>query len=187
MIICLIISALTVIGYLSNKLPMGVVAMLSLIFFYLTGCITSDDAMTYFGNPNLWLCVCMFVVSAGFTRTQFVKKLARKVNELARGSVRKVFFGYMIMGVILCQFIGQAVAEFSIVAPLLGASVDELGVKRSKVMYPLAIMLLATMAWLPLGAGYAFTCRLIPCLKPLILPATPCPYFIPSCCACLAS
>ena len=156
MIICLIISALTVIGYLSNKLPMGVVAMLSLIFFYLTGCITSDDAMTYFGNPNLWLCVCMFVVSAGFTRTQFVKKLARKVNELARGSVRKVFFGYMIMGVILCQFIGQAVAEFSIVAPLLGASVDELGVKRSKVMYPLAIMLLATMAWLPLGAGYAF-------------------------------
>ena len=31
MIICLIISVLTVIGYLSNKLPMGVVAMLSLI------------------------------------------------------------------------------------------------------------------------------------------------------------
>lgn len=156
MIICLIISVLTVIGYLSNKLPMGVVAMLSLISFYLTGCISSDDAMTYFGNPNLWLCVCMFVVSAGFTRTQFVKNLARKVNELAHGSVRKIFFGYMILGIILCQFIGQAVAEFSIVAPLLGASVDEIGVKRSKVMYPLAVMLLATMAWLPLGAGYAF-------------------------------
>lgn len=135
---------------------MGVVAMLSLISFYLTGCISSDDAMTYFGNPNLWLCVCMFVVSAGFTRTQFVKNLARKVNELAHGSVRKIFFGYMILGIILCQFIGQAVAEFSIVAPLLGASVDEIGVKRSKVMYPLAVMLLATMAWLPLGAGYAF-------------------------------
>ena len=156
MIICLIISVLTVIGYLSNKLPMGVVAMLSLISFYLTGCISSDDAMTYFGNPNLWLCVCMFVVSAGFTRTQFVKNLARKVNELAHGSVRKIFLGYMILGIILCQFIGQAVAEFSIVAPLLGASVDEIGVKRSKVMYPLAVMLLATMAWLPLGAGYAF-------------------------------
>lgn len=156
MMICLIISALTVIGYLSNRLPMGVVAMLSLILFYLTGCISSEDAMTYFGNPNLWLCVCMFVVSAGFTRTQFVKNLARRVNRMARGSVRKIFFGYMILGVILCQFIGQAVAEFSIVAPLLGASVDEIGVKRSKVMYPLAIMLLATMAWLPLGAGYAF-------------------------------
>lgn len=156
MMICLAISLLTVVGYLSNKIPMGVVAMLSLISFYLTGCISSNDAMTYFGNPNLWLCVCMFVVSAGFTRTQFVKNLAKKVNELAHGSVRKIFFGYMILGVILCQFIGQAVAEFSIVAPLLGASVDEIGVKRSKVMYPLAVMLLATMAWLPLGAGYAF-------------------------------
>lgn len=156
MMICLVISALTVAGYLSNRLPMGVVAMLSLILFYLTGCISSDDAMTYFGNSNLWLCVCMFVVSAGFTRTQFVKNLARRVNRMAHGSVRKIFFGYMILGVILCQFIGQAVAEFSIVAPLLGASVDEIGVKRSKVMYPLAIMLLATMAWLPLGAGYAF-------------------------------
>lgn len=156
MMICLTISALTVIGYLSNKLPMGAVAMLSLICFYLTGCISSGDAMTYFGNPNLWLCVCMFVVSAGFTKTRFVKNLAKKVNELAHGSLRKIFFGYMILGVILCQFIGQAVAEFSIVAPLLGASADEIGVKRSKVMYPLAVMLLATMAWLPLGAGYAF-------------------------------
>ena len=156
MIICLIISVLTIIGYLSGKLPMGVVAMTSLVLFYLTGCISSDDAASYFGNQNLWLCVCMFIVSAGFTRTQFVKKLARKVNALARGSLRKIFFGYMILGVILCQFIGQAVAEFAIVAPLLGASVDEIGVKRSKVMYPLAIMLLATMAWLPLGAGYAF-------------------------------
>ncbi len=156
MLICLGISLLTIIGYLSNKLPMGVVAMLSLISFYLTGCITSEDAMTYFGNSNLWLCVCMFVVSAGFTRTQFVKNLAKRVNRLAHGSLRKIFFGYMILGVILCQFIGQAVAEFSIVAPLLGASADEIGVKRSKVMYPLAVMLLATMAWLPLGAGYAF-------------------------------
>lgn len=156
MMICLAISLLTIIGYLSNRLPMGVVAMLSLISFYLTGCITSEDAMTYFGNPNLWLCVCMFVVSAGFTRTQFVKNLAQRVNRMAHGSLRKIFFGYMILGVILCQFIGQAVAEFSIVAPLLGASVDEIGVKRSKVMYPLAVMLLATMAWLPLGAGYAF-------------------------------
>ena len=33
MIICLIISALIVLGYLSNKLPMRVVAMQSLLFF----------------------------------------------------------------------------------------------------------------------------------------------------------
>lgn len=156
MIICLIISVLTVIGYLSNKLPMGVVAMMSLSVFYLTGCITTEDAMSYFGNQNLWLCVCMFVCSAGFTRTQFVKNMAKKVNKIAKGSARKIFFGYMILGVILCQFIGQAVAEFSIVAPLLGASMDEIGVKRSKVMYPLVVALLATMAWLPMGAAYSF-------------------------------
>ena len=148
-IICITISLLTIIGYLSNKLPMGVVAMLSLIAFYLTKCINTTDAMSYFGNQNLWLCVCMFICSAGFTRTQFV-------NQLAKGSARKIFFGYMILGVILCQFIGQAVAEFSIVAPLLGASMDEIDVKRSKVMYPLVVALLATMAWLPMGAAYSF-------------------------------
>ena len=155
-IICLSISVLTVIGYLSNKFPMGVVALTSLCFFYLTGCISTTDAMSYFGNQNLWLCVCMFVCSAGFTRTQFVKNMAKKVNQFAKGSARKVFFGYMILGVILCQFIGQAVAEFAIVAPLLGASMDEIGVKRSKVMYPLVVALLATMAWLPMGAAYSF-------------------------------
>lgn len=155
-IICIAISLLTIIGYLSNKLPMGVVAMLSLIAFYLTKCISSADAMSYFGNQNLWLCVFMFLCSAGFTRTQFVKNLAKKVNQLAKGSARKIFFGYMLLGVILCQFIGQAVAEFSIVAPLLGASMDEIGVKRSKVMYPLIVALLATMSWLPMGPAYSF-------------------------------
>lgn len=83
-IICITISLLTIIGYLSNKLPMGVVAMLSLIAFYLTKCINTTDAMSYFGNQNLWLCVCMFICSAGFTRTQFVKNLAKKVNQLAK-------------------------------------------------------------------------------------------------------
>lgn len=155
-IICITISLLTIIGYLSNKLPMGIVAMLSMIAFYLTKCITTEDAMSYLGNQNLWLCVFMFICSAGFTRTQFVKNLAKKVNQLAKGSARKIFFGYMILGVILCQFIGQAVAEFSIVAPLLGASMDEIGVKRSKVMYPLVVALLATMSWLPMGPAYSF-------------------------------
>ena len=56
-IICITISLLTIIGYLSNKLPMGVVAMLSLIAFYLTKCINTTDAMSYFGNQNLWLCL----------------------------------------------------------------------------------------------------------------------------------
>ena len=55
MIICLAISLITVIGYLSNKLPMGVVAMLSLSAFYLSKCITTADAMSYFLNKNLWL------------------------------------------------------------------------------------------------------------------------------------
>ncbi|MDD3251103.1 MAG: SLC13 family permease [Lachnospiraceae bacterium] len=155
-VICLIISLLTVIGYLSNRFPMGVIALTSLCAFYLTGCIDTVDAMSYFGNQNLWLCVCMFVCSAGFTKTQFVKNMAKKVNKMAKGSARKIFFGYMILGVVLCQFIGQAVAEFAIVAPLLGASMDEIGVKRSKVMYPLVVALLATMSWLPMGAAYAF-------------------------------
>jgi sodium-dependent dicarboxylate transporter 2/3/5 len=156
MAICLIISLITVIGYLSNRMPMGIVAMISLLCFYATGCISAKDAVSYFGNQNLWLCVCMFICSAGFMKTQFVKKLARKVNTLAKGSLARIFFGYMLLGIILCQFIGQAVAEFSIVAPLLGASVDEIGEKRSKVMYPLVVMLLATMTWMPFGASYAF-------------------------------
>lgn len=103
--ICLIICALTMVSYVLNKIPMALTALLSMVAFILTGCLGPQTALGYFGNSNGVMIVAMFVVAAGFTRTQFVKKAAASVNKIAHGSLMMVMLGYVLVTALLAQFI----------------------------------------------------------------------------------
>lgn len=151
--ICLIICALTIISYAWGKLKMGTTALLSMAAFVLTGCIDTKTAVANFGNTNAVMMLSMFVVAAGFNRTQFVRKCASSVNQIARGSLLKVMFGYVLITVILCQFIQSSMVVFGIMAPMLIASCEELKISPAKVMFPLVIVCISTISVLPLGSG----------------------------------
>lgn len=150
---CLIICLLTMISYVVGKLPMGLTAMISMVAFVVTGCLQPATALSYFGNTNGIMMLSMFVVAAGFNRTQFVKKCASSVNKIAKGSLTKVMFGYVLITALLAQFIQSSVIVFGIMAPMLIASSEELGIKPSKTLFPLAIISIATVSVLPLGSG----------------------------------
>ena len=95
--ICLIICVLTMASYIWGKLPMGLTAMLSMVAFIVTGCLKASTAAAYFGNANGIMIVAMFIVAAGFNRTQFVKKCAASVNKIAKGSLTRVMLGYVLI------------------------------------------------------------------------------------------
>lgn len=151
--ICLIICILTAISYVIAKIPMGVTALLSMIAFILTGCLDADTAAAYFGNGNGIMLLSMLVVAAGFNRTQFVKKCSSSVNKIARGSLTKMMFGYILVTVILAQFIQSSLIVFGIMAPMLTASCEDLDISPSKVMFPLSMASIATISVMPLGSG----------------------------------
>ncbi len=151
--ICLIISIATMISYIIGKIPTGLTAMVSMALFVITGCLDPNTAVGYFGNPNGVMMLSMFVVAAGFNRTQFVKKCASSVNRIAKGSLTRVMFGYVVITALLAQFIQSSVIVYGIMAPMLIASCDELGIKPSKVLFPLAMMCIAPISTLPLGSG----------------------------------
>lgn len=153
LVTCLIISVITIALYVWGKFPMGAVAMLSMIAFLLTGCITPEDALANFGNNNAIMLLSMFVVAAGFNRTQFVHKCALSVNNIARGSLTKVMFGYIVVTIILSQFIQSPLIVIGIMVPMLTASCKELNISPSKVVFPLGIAAIATCSTLPLGSG----------------------------------
>ena len=95
--ICLIICLVTMVSYIAGKIPMGLTAMLSMAAFVLTGCLDPNTAAGYFGNANGIMMLSMFVVAAGFNRTQFVKKCASSVNRISGGSLTKMMFGYITL------------------------------------------------------------------------------------------
>lgn len=151
--ICLIICVLTMISYVIGTLPMGLTAMLSMVAFVITGCLKQETALSYFGNANGVMMLSMFVVAAGFNRTQFVKKCAASVNKIAKGSLTRVMFGYVIITLLLAQFIQSSVIVYGIMAPMLIASCEELNIKPSRVLFPLAMACIAPISTLPLGSG----------------------------------
>ena len=151
--ICLIICVLTMISYVWGKLPMGLTALTSMAAFILTGCLDPKTALGYFGNSNGVMIVAMFVVAAGFTRTQFVKKAAARVNKIAHGSLTMVMLGYVLVTALLAQFIQSSVIVFGIMAPMMIATCDELKISPSKTLFPLSIVSISTISALPLGSG----------------------------------
>lgn len=151
--ICLIICVLTMISYLVGKFPMGLTAMVSMVAFVIFGCLKQETALSYFGNANGVMMLSMFVVAAGFNRTQFVKKCASSVNSIAKGSLTRVMFGYVVITLLLGQFIQSSVIVYGIMAPMLIASCDELKIKPSRVLFPLAMACIAPISTLPLGSG----------------------------------
>lgn len=153
LIICLVICAITVAFYIYGKFPMAVVAMASVAAFLVTGCIDGASVLGYFGNNNGIMIMSMFVVAAGFNKTQFVKNVADALNRFAKGNLTKIMCGYVLVAILLSQFIQSPVVVFGILAPLLAQTVEAIGVKPSKVMFALGVACIATCSAFPLGSG----------------------------------
>lgn len=151
--ICLIICVLAVISYVWGKISMALTAMLSLAAFVLFGCLSPNDALGYFGNANGIMIMSMFVVAAGLQRTQFVTKVAASVNKIAKGSLTKVMVGYVVISIILSQFIQSPMIVFGIMAPMMVETCKNMNINVSKVMFPLGVSAIATCSAFPLGSG----------------------------------
>lgn len=151
--ICLIICALTVAGYIWGKFPMEVIALCSMALFIITGCVDGNTALANFGNTNGIMLMSMFVVAAGFRRTQFVNAVANSVNKLAKGSLTKIMAAYILITIILSQFIQSPVVVFGIMSPMMAATCANMNISPSKVMYALGVAAIATCSALPLGSG----------------------------------
>lgn len=153
MTICLIICALAIISYVWGRISMATTAMISMVAFVVTGCLGPRDALANFGNQNGIMIMSMFVVAAGLQRTQFIKHVASSVNKVTKGSLVSIMAGYVIVSIILSQFIQSPLIVFSIMAPMMAATCKEVGIPPSQVMFALGVSAIATCSAFPLGSG----------------------------------
>ena len=108
MILCLVIFVLTIASFLWGKISMGLTALLSMVLLVLTGCIDITTALSGFSNSNTIIMACMFIISAGFSKTQMVAKLSRGVAKAAKGSFTRVLTGYIIVTFLIAQIVPSA-------------------------------------------------------------------------------
>lgn len=154
LIACLVIFAIMVVGFcFSHRINMAVTAIFCMVALTITGCMTASEALAYFSNSNIIMIAGMCIVAAGFNRTQFCMNIANRISSVAKGSLTKVLVGYVLIAMLLAQFIQSAIVVFGIVSPMLVASAKSLGVCPSKVAFPVGIVIIITICTLPLGAG----------------------------------
>ena len=154
--ICFIIFLFVILGYIfyeQTGIPMGVTAMAALLLLVLTGCIDTQTALSGFSGANTIMMISMFIVAAGFGRTQMVHKVTSLINKLGGGSFRKTLTGFIIITCILSQFIPSPLISFTVIYPMVVAMCNEMGVSPSKAIFPVGFTAISTCGVFPVGAG----------------------------------
>lgn len=152
-LITLGIFIITIFSYVLNKIPMWVTAMTSLLLLVASGALPGELALAGFSNKNTILMACMFIISAGLRKTTFIRGLVKKIMQLVGGSFQKAYAGYVIITVLLANFISSPMVVFSIVAPLVIALCEENKVSPSKVLYAICITSIACTMTFPTDAA----------------------------------
>ncbi len=156
MYLCLGLFVFLIGGYVLAKrlhTTNGVVALCAIILTSFSGLVEPKAVLANFSNANVLLITGMFVVAAGFNRTQAVSKLSHLIIKIAGGKFTNMLAGYLLITFVLCNLIPSPVAVFTIMAPLLAASCEAAGVSPSKAMFSLGIVAVGTCGVLPLGTG----------------------------------
>ena len=154
--VCFAITALLMVLFIWDPYKsIATTTVLGVVLFYVTGCVDEEIIVSSFGDTTGLLTCSMFVVTAGFNKTQFIKNVASAVNRLSKGNLTLVLLGYSVIGLLLVQFIPSILVIFCILAPMLSVTVESMGYHPAKVMFPFAVLLITNVVCMPIGSGAA--------------------------------
>lgn len=151
--ITLVILLLTLIAFMTGKIPFSVIATGIILSLVLTGVMEPAEAFSGFVNSNVIMFVAMFVIGAGLTKTSLIDRAQRLVVRY-KDNPRMLIF----LSCLAASFLGaitSATATAAIMIPLLVGIANDIGTSRSKLLYPaMACANIATsMTFLGQGAS----------------------------------
>ena len=154
--LCLAIFALMIIGYVVGPkfgISNGVTAMATIALVTWSGLMPVKEVLGNFATTNALQIIGMFIVAAGFNRTQAVKKMSALVYKISGGSFTKVLAGYVLVGFALANLGLSPMTTFAIVGPLAATCCAEFDLSPSKIIMPIALTCIGCAGVLPLGQG----------------------------------
>ena len=145
-----------ILGYvLADKLKTtsGVVATCVFCMVAFSGILEPAKVLAVLSNANVTLIISMFIVAAGFNRTQAVSKMTGLVHKVSGGSFTGALGGFLALTFLLTQFIPSPMAVFAIIAPLAYKMCEDYDISPSKIMFPILLVDVGTCNTLPVGSG----------------------------------
>jgi di/tricarboxylate transporter len=133
----LIILALAIVAFVSNRVPLGVVALGVSLALFFTGVLTLPQALAGFGDPTVLFIAALFVVSESLDASGVTAWAGQKV--IGRAGTRR-----LPLLVLICMLVAGAAALISIngavaaLLPLVVVVASRAGIPTSQLLMPLA-------------------------------------------------
>ncbi len=152
LILTLIAFVFVAFSLLTGKVAPSVACGISIVFLWLFGIITEQEAFSNFISSNIIVMIGMMVVIAALLKTSILSHIAGLIRKSKGNSVTLVLLVGMIVPFILGHFIGGVTAMITVL-PLLMALADEIGIAPTVVVMPASVGAQAGLLCLPIGGG----------------------------------
>ena len=123
--------------FVSDRLRLDVVAMLSLVALMLTGVASLDVGLAGFSNPAVLMIAGLFVVGAGLTETGIADWLGRKLELIAGSSELRLIVVTMVGTAFVSAFMSST-GTVAILLPVVTGIATRRRITPSRLFMPLA-------------------------------------------------
>ena len=131
------ILVISLILFISELIPMDVVALLVLGSLAVTGLVDSNQAFAGFSNSAVITVWAMFILSEGLTRTGIADIIGRQVMRVGGSREITLIFVIMITGAVLSAFMNN-IGVAALMLPVVVDVARRTGVAASRLLMPLA-------------------------------------------------
>ena len=148
-IVTLLVLVWIIIGFMSGKWSMGVVAMTGLVILEVTGVLTFKEAFEYIASNNVIMVGSTFILSGALQKTSLVTKLRHWMLAHAKNGTAIVAM-YLIACVVMVQFV-MPTALIAMLLPFMNALDKDSEVQPSNLLFPGVVVAHASQNALPVG------------------------------------
>ena len=138
LIITLAVTIFLIVGFLSGKFKLGLVAMTAATILCVTGVLTFNEAYANFSNGNVIMVGAIFILSGALGKTSLVPTLKELIMKNSSKSGLIIFL-YLLANAILIQF-SMPTALVAMMIPFMAAFGEESRVQPSHVLLPGAVV-----------------------------------------------
>lgn len=134
-VITLIFLAFAIVMFVTEKIPLGLTAMMVCIGLVITGVLSVSDAFNGFINSNVILFVSMFIVGGALFETGMANEIGSLVTKFAK-TERGLIVAIMVIVGAMSGFLSNTGTAAVLIPVVIGIAAKS-GYKRSRLLMPL--------------------------------------------------
>ena len=135
-VIATLVFAVSVMLFVSGRLPMGWIALAVPVALHLTGIIEAQEVFSSLTSPSIILVLAMGVIGAGLFRTGMASWLGRTLFRFCPGE-RSLVFAVVLLGGVLSGFVSNT-GTVAVLMPIVMCAAAVKGLPASRLLIPLA-------------------------------------------------